>query len=52
MDPIFKKMNFKEEAKVLVLNHPESFQENIDGMKDYTSFVNQPSKIKLSLIHI
>ena len=46
MDPVFKKMNFKDETKILVLNHPPSFQENIDGMTGYTSFVHQPSKIK------
>jgi len=46
MDPIFKKMNFKEETKILVLNHPSSFQEHIDAMKGYTTFVTQPSKIK------
>lgn len=32
MDAIFKKLNYKEQAKVFVLNHPESFNENLKSI--------------------
>ncbi len=41
MDPVFKKLNFKEHPKVLVLNAPKSFEENIEGMHGLTQFCRQ-----------
>ncbi len=39
MNPIFKKLNFKTQAEVLVLDAPESFQVHLEEMQDLTSFV-------------
>lgn len=38
MDSVFKKMNFKNSKSVLVLNHPESFNANLDLMSELTTF--------------
>lgn len=38
MNPLFKKLNFKEQQTILVLNAPDSFQENITAMRDLTGF--------------
>ncbi|GAB4496973.1 MAG: hypothetical protein OHK0019_29690 [Saprospiraceae bacterium] len=32
MDAIFKKLNFKNQPEILVINHPVSFQPNLDAM--------------------
>jgi len=37
MDVIFKKMNFKNQENVIVLNAPESFHANMEGMKPWTN---------------
>lgn len=34
MDPIFKKLNYKNQTTILVLNAPASFQASIDAMQD------------------
>ena len=37
MDAVFKKMNFKEQEHVVVLNAPESFQANMEAMQPWTN---------------
>ena len=37
MTPLFKKLNFKQQPAILVLNHPSSFQQEVDAMREYTS---------------
>jgi len=32
MDPLFKKLNFKEQSQILVLNAPESFNKHLDAL--------------------
>ena len=36
MDPIFKKLNFKEQEKIAVINPPDSFQQHLEAMKNMT----------------
>ncbi|HMQ47954.1 MAG TPA: hypothetical protein PKA00_11220 [Saprospiraceae bacterium] len=36
MDPIFKKLNYKDQPSILVLQAPESFQTNMEAMKTFT----------------
>ncbi len=38
MDAVFKKMNFKDHAQVLVIHAPESFYEIMKRMEESTSF--------------
>jgi len=33
MDPVFKKLNYKDQKQIVVLNSPESFSPNIEAMK-------------------
>ena len=37
MDPVFKKLNFKNQDQVLVLNAPDSFLPNLENMQDLTT---------------
>ncbi len=37
MDPIFKKLNYKNQEKIFVLNAPESFRANIQAMSAYAA---------------
>ena len=46
MDPVFKKMNFKAHEQVLVLNAPESFQVNMQGMEGLTQFYSQIDEVE------
>ncbi|WMJ73648.1 hypothetical protein RCC89_10805 [Cytophagaceae bacterium ABcell3] len=34
MNPIFKKLNYKEQSKVFIINAPESFEENIKSISE------------------
>ncbi|TDE12833.1 hypothetical protein [Dyadobacter psychrotolerans] len=36
MDAVFKKLNFKGQKKILVLNSPESFSVNLDSVREET----------------
>lgn len=38
MDALFKKLNFKSEKEVLVLQAPKSLEENMQNMSDITTF--------------
>ena len=46
MDPVFKKMNFKAHEHILVLNAPDSFNENMKAMNGLTNFYNDPEQLK------
>ncbi len=46
MDTVFKKMNFKDSASVVVINAPVSFELNMEMMKDLTIFYNDLSLVK------
>lgn len=39
MDPVFKKMNFKNQPEICVLKAPESFSSNLEAMKDLTTIL-------------
>jgi hypothetical protein len=49
MDPIFKKMNFKNQPEVLVLQAPDTFRVNMDTMQGLTTF--KTSLNELSEVH-
>ncbi|NJB87291.1 hypothetical protein GGR26_003071 [Lewinella marina] len=42
MTPLFKKLNFKGQSPVLVVDHPESFAAEIQAMAGETTFVTDP----------
>lgn len=37
MDPLFKKLNYKDQEKIFILNAPDSFRENIKSISSYTA---------------
>ena len=41
MNPIFKKLQFKDQQKVVILNAPESFQEDMAEMQAFTQVQGQ-----------
>lgn len=45
MDPIFKKLNFKDHKNILVVNAPESFQLNMEAMSGFTRFFLRPEEL-------
>lgn len=38
MDPVFKKLNFKSQSDIVVLDAPESFNQNLEAMSGLTKF--------------
>ena len=44
MTPLFKKLNFKNQQQIVVLNAPASFDAAMDEMKPHTKFVTKVSK--------
>ena len=46
MDPIFKKMNFKNQPEICVLNAPESFNSNLEAMQDLTMVKSDLNLVK------
>ena len=46
MDTIFKKMNFKDSATVVVINAPASFESNIERMKECAIFYRNLSLVE------
>jgi len=53
MDPLFKKLNYKEQPKIFVLNHPESFNKslkNISAFADVKTAVRKTNKIEFAII--
>lgn len=45
MDPIFKKLNFKGEAEILVLQSPDSFTANLDAIRPLTTIIQSPDQV-------
>lgn len=45
MNPIFKKLNFKDQKTLLVINHPDSFQPEVNSMKGIAEIYKDPGKI-------
>ncbi len=37
MNELFKKLNFKSQKEIIVLNYPESFEVNLILMKEFTN---------------
>lgn len=37
MTPLFKKLNFKQQKEICVLNHPAEFEAELEAMKGYTT---------------
>lgn len=55
MDAIFKKLNYKGEDKVFILNHPESFNENLKSISMTTEIktkIRKTDKIEFFIAFI
>ena len=46
MTPLFKKLNFKEHQQIVVLNAPQSFQDELNAMKSAAQIVIEIEKAK------
>lgn len=46
MTPLFKKLNFKEHQQIVVLNAPQSFQDELNAMKSAAQIVIEIDKAK------
>ena len=46
MDPVFKKMNFKNQPEICMLNAPESCSTNLEAMQDLTGVQTEWALIK------
>ncbi len=46
MTPLFKKLNFKHQAEILVLDHPVSFQAELDQMQEETKIATAISRVE------
>ncbi|TNE69558.1 hypothetical protein EP331_14100 [bacterium] len=44
MTPLFKKLNFKAQSRVHVLNHPEEFETELQAMSGFTGFSTSVSE--------
>ena len=45
MTPLFKKLNYKNQASILSLNSPDSFISELNKMSEFTSVITDESKI-------
>jgi len=45
MTPTFKKLNYKDQKKILVLNAPKSFDAELSFMADYASIIRNEEEI-------
>lgn len=55
MDAVFKKLNFKLQKSILVINAPESFSKNLDSVRDETQIfteLNKPAEIEFCLVFV
>lgn len=43
MTPLFKKLNFKNQSEILIVNPPNSFQTEMELMKDTTRIMTELS---------
>lgn len=48
MTPLFKKLNFKNQDSILIVNPPESFLTEMEGMKDFCRMETDPGKLNES----
>ena len=48
MTPLFKKLNFKNQPEILLINAPESFIPEVNQMEHLTRFVTDPKSEKKS----
>jgi hypothetical protein len=46
MTPLFKKLNFKNQATIVSLNHPKSFKQELQQMEASANIITAISKIK------
>jgi hypothetical protein len=46
MTALFKKLNFKQQQEIVVLNHPKSFENELVEMKKETTFITKLTKVK------
>lgn len=46
MDPIFKKLNYKEQEKIIALGAPDSFKPNLEVMKSYADIKESLTGVK------
>ncbi len=46
MDAVFKKMNFKDQPEILVVNHPASFQPNLEAMQAWAAIRTDLSQVE------
>jgi hypothetical protein len=46
MTPLFKKLNFKNQAQIICINGPESFEQSLLAMQDITIIKKDLKKIK------
>jgi hypothetical protein len=47
MTPLFKKLNFKTQSSIVVINAPESFNTELITMKDITTIITSLSNVKM-----
>ena len=43
MDPVFKKLNFKEEENICVLDAPAAFEPHLEAMREFTGIDRAPA---------
>ncbi len=46
MNPVFKKLNYKDQAGIVSLNHPKSFDAVLKEMEPLTAIITSISKVK------
>lgn len=55
MDPVFKKLNFKNQPEICVLNAPESFTTNLAAMQEFTvikTTLDSVEKLQFGLVFV
>ncbi len=45
MTPLFKKLNFKDQERVVIVNSPSSFENELDEISKFTEIEKDPSKV-------
>jgi len=46
MTPLFKKLNYKNQSSIIVLNSPESFENELTIMSEYASIVKELNNVQ------
>lgn len=55
MTPLFKKLNFKQQKEICILNHPAEFKTELNAMEGYTSIetnINTMNEIEFVLVFV